>query len=256
MAATTPSATPATPAGPLVKKTQEEIEARKLLAEERQRSLEAAALKDQPTKEAIQGKLLPGETAGEQTRGTTGRIGATPAGKELIGMRSGVPIYADASDVYGTSATGQTPEQQRAAYQAKAAPEAAAAMAKPAPQKTYWSPEYAKDYTEAAARAKALARVGGAEEAARRLAESPKGPDLAAFTATTGREKARQEIAVGTASPETVVKYPELKPLQSIAEPGKSFTQKEMDLINARLFIPKATAVPMPKPSFARVRNR
>lgn len=62
-----------------------------------------------------------------------------PAGKELIGMRSGVPVYADIKNIYGpksvtkVSETGdktfQTPEQQRAEYQAREAPQAAAAMA-------------------------------------------------------------------------------------------------------------------------------
>jgi hypothetical protein len=50
---------------------------------------------------------LPGLAVGQQTRGAGAvRLDRqqAPAGKELIGMRSGVPIYADATDVYSNEA--------------------------------------------------------------------------------------------------------------------------------------------------------
>lgn len=57
-----------------------------------------------PTPQQVQ-ENLPGLTVGQQTRGAGGvRLDQqqAPAGKELIGMRSGVPIYADATDVYSS----------------------------------------------------------------------------------------------------------------------------------------------------------
>ena len=59
-----------------------------------------------PTPEQVQANL-PGLSVGQQTRGAGGvRLDQqqAPAGKELIGMRSGVPIYADATDVYSNEA--------------------------------------------------------------------------------------------------------------------------------------------------------
>ena len=64
-----------------------------------------------PTPEQVQDNL-PGLTVGRQTRGA-GAVRLeqqqAPAGKELIGMRSGVPIYADATDVYSSQAEKLTP---------------------------------------------------------------------------------------------------------------------------------------------------
>lgn len=60
-----------------------------------------------PTPEQVQANL-PGLSVGQQTRGAGGvRLDQqqAPAGKELIGMRSGVPIYADATDVYSSQAS-------------------------------------------------------------------------------------------------------------------------------------------------------
>jgi hypothetical protein len=82
-------------------------------------------------------KFIPG---GYPKKGVRLEDQETPAGKELIGMRSGVPVYADIEDVYGAPkkvqptvlGVTQTPEQQRAEYQASEAPKAAAAMATPA----------------------------------------------------------------------------------------------------------------------------
>jgi hypothetical protein len=74
--------------------------------------------------------------------GKPSRIGATPAGMELTGMKGGVPQYTPIAEVYGapkvasvqtsggriTGRTMQTDEQQRAAYQRSAAPIAAQAQ--------------------------------------------------------------------------------------------------------------------------------
>ena len=113
------------------------------LKKERASAAAAALAKDRPAKGAIQSKLAPGQTAGEQTRGGQRLVDQkAPAGKELIGMRSGVPVYANTEDVYGKPSikvseigekTFQTPEQQRAEYQAVQGPQAAAAMAPATP---------------------------------------------------------------------------------------------------------------------------
>ena len=79
--------------------------------EEKKRREEAAKKAAAPTPQQVQ-ENLPGLTVGLQTRGADGKIGGgvrldqqqAPAGKELIGMRSGVPIYADATDVYSNEA--------------------------------------------------------------------------------------------------------------------------------------------------------
>jgi hypothetical protein len=129
-------------------------------------------------------------------------------------MRSGVPIYADATDVYGApketipaaispngQAVTQTREEQRAAYQAKQAPMAAAAMTPGKPAQTYWSPESAQRYTSEAARLAALARIGGqpAYDLRKKEAEKFAGErtrNLAGFEAQKNREEqfARGEI--------------------------------------------------------------
>ena len=73
-----------------------------------QQEQKKAAPKPEPikTQAEVQADLGPGQIAGKQTRRADGSRASlmdqkAPAGKELIGMRSGVPIYADASDVYG-----------------------------------------------------------------------------------------------------------------------------------------------------------
>jgi hypothetical protein len=204
--------------GPRTKQTADEIEKRKILEQERQDRLKAEQAADRPATVP----LGQGETQGAQTRGGA-RLGATPAGKELIGMRSGVPIYADATDVYGAAKPSvqatiaqtpltadstkpvmlapQTREEQRAAYQAKQAPMAAAAMAPGKPAQTYWSPESAQRYTSEAARLAALARIGGqpAYDLRKKEAEKFAGErtrNLAGFEAQKNREEqfARGEI--------------------------------------------------------------
>lgn len=75
-----------------------------------------------PTTSAAQ----PNTTMGQQTRGPGGvRLDqqATPAGKELIGMRAGVPIYADAS----APSSAQTTQPAQPAPQQPAQPMAQAA---------------------------------------------------------------------------------------------------------------------------------
>jgi hypothetical protein len=72
------------------------------IAQEQQRT----APKPEPikTQQEVRSSLGAGEYAGGQTRGAGGvRLDrqTAPAGKELIGMKSGVPIYADAKNVYG-----------------------------------------------------------------------------------------------------------------------------------------------------------
>jgi hypothetical protein len=259
----------AAPTTPKTNLAQDAIKARALLEEERLASTAKLQAADRPATVP----LAQGETAGAQTRGGP-RLGATPAGKELIGMRSGVPIYADTAEVYGAPKTQipgaiaadgvevvQTPEQQRAEYQASAAPKAAAAMAQPKPATTYWSPEYAKSYDQAVARESALARVGGADEATRRKTEAVESAKfMGGVTKTFGREAARQQIAAGTATPETIAKYPELNPLRSIAKPGegdygKKLTETEMNRVNALLVKPKAAQTTAPRPKFASVRR-
>ena len=66
------------------------------------------------TQAEVQASLGAGQYAGEQTRRADGSRASlmdqkAPAGKELIGMRSGVPIYADASDVYGINTEAAVP---------------------------------------------------------------------------------------------------------------------------------------------------
>lgn len=139
--------------------------------EEKKRREEAAKKAAAPTPQQVQ-ENLPGLTVGLQTRGADGKIGGgvrldqqkTPAGKELIGMRSGVPIYADATDVYSNEATALTPkvpmanagatpttEEMRAAYQT--GPTATAARAQQAPETKpsggFFSKQYADQFTAA-----------------------------------------------------------------------------------------------------------
>lgn len=146
--------------------------------EEERAKAQAAAAKPQPlaapTPEQVQANL-PGLSVGQQTRGAGGvRLDQqqAPAGKELIGMRSGVPIYADATDVYSNEASklektlqgptqsgpavGASVEQMRAAYQT--GPTATAVRAQQAPEKKpgepanaggFFSKEYADQFTAA-----------------------------------------------------------------------------------------------------------
>jgi hypothetical protein len=116
--------------------------------EEKRKRDAAEAVRKQvlPTPAEVKSKL-PNATVGEQTRGAGGvRLDqqTAPAGKELIGMRSGVPIYADANDVYGSTAPASpaaasmataptaTPAQQAPASPV-VAPMAAASTAPAAP---------------------------------------------------------------------------------------------------------------------------
>lgn len=246
-----------------VKKAEGQIATRKLLEEERARRLEVAQAKDRPSEVS----LGPGETAGAQTRGGPKLKGSSAERGELIGMRSGVPIYATSESLYGQAprsadvvpagASGPvrpalTQEDIRAEYQAREAPKAAAAMATPESTK-YWSPAAAQKYDQAVAREAALARVGGAAEATRRESEAAKSAKfMGDVVKTSDREDARKQIAAGTASPALVAKYPELNPLRSIAgageqDYGKSLTQAEMDLVNARLFRSRLPQAETPK---------
>lgn len=69
------------------------------------------------------------------------RIGATPAGQELIGMKSGVPQYAPMAEVYGQSATtiqppmaaAPTDQQVRDNFQRSATAQGVRAQAMPRP---------------------------------------------------------------------------------------------------------------------------
>jgi len=79
------------------------------LEQKRKREEAEAAAKNKlpaPAPSQVQANL-PNATVGLQTRGVGGmRLDQqiAPAGKELIGMKSGVPIYADSTDVYGAAA--------------------------------------------------------------------------------------------------------------------------------------------------------
>ena len=84
------------------------------LEQKRKREEAEAAAKNKlpaPAPSQVQANL-PNATVGLQTRGVGGmRLDQqiAPAGKELIGMRSGVPIYADSTDVYGAAAPQPAP---------------------------------------------------------------------------------------------------------------------------------------------------
>jgi hypothetical protein len=72
------------------------------------------------TRDQVQADLKAGQYAGEQTRRADNRRVSlmdqtAPAGKELIGMKSGVPIYADANDVYGGAAPASPAPQPETA---------------------------------------------------------------------------------------------------------------------------------------------
>lgn len=108
--------------------------------QKRKREAEEAARKQvlpAPTSEQVQSKV-PNMTVGQQTRGPGGvRLDqqTAPAGKELIGMRSGVPIYADANDVYGNAAPA-SPTPQPATAPAATAPTATRTQQTPTQQPT------------------------------------------------------------------------------------------------------------------------
>ena len=165
--------------------------------QKKQREEAEAAAKNKlpaPAPEQVQASL-PNVTVGAQTRGAGGvRLidqKPAPAGKELIGMKSGVPIYADSTDVYGAaapqpaSATQPAPvvnagavqtatpsmstQQTRDAYQTS--PTASAVRAQQTPRTNpyepvnrggFFSKEYAQQFqaAQAAANQRAIDRIG------------------------------------------------------------------------------------------------
>jgi hypothetical protein len=271
--------------GPAEKKADDEAKALQIRQADAAERLLTAQAADRPA--SIKG-LPEGETQGAQLRGTDNRMEGSSAERgELIGVRRGIPIYATAESLYGTPKTSavtekadvyqpekspsiapvitrfdvstQTPEQQRAEYQAREAPKAAAAMATPE-SRTFFSPAYAKAMDAARETENALAKRGGAAEVARRETEKVASAKfMGDVTKTTGRENARQQIAAGTASPELIAKYPELNPLRSIAKPGegdfgKMLKESELDFINTRFGSIKPKA-PQTKSKFALARK-
>jgi hypothetical protein len=163
---------------------------------------------------------------------------------------------------------GQTVEQQRAAYQAREAPRAAAMQVTPE-SRTYFSPAFAREMDAAREKENALAKRGGAAEVARRETEKAAYTKFESdFVQSTGRENARQQIAAGTASPELIAKYPELNPLRSTAKPGdddygKMLSESELETVNKGIFKPSAapaSAAPQAgvprKRMFARVKRK
>jgi hypothetical protein len=220
-------------------------------------------------------KLPEGETQGAQLRGTDNRMEKSSAERgELIGMRRGIPIYATAESLYGAPkelapavaaqeaipakdkapaqaavqekpAVIETLDQQRAAYQAREAPRAAAMQVTPE-SRTYFSPAFAREMDAAREKENALAKRGGAAEVARRETEKAAYNKFESdFVQSTGRENARQQIAAGTASPELIAKYPELNPLRSTAKSGdddygKMLSESELETVNKRIFKPSA----------------
>jgi hypothetical protein len=168
--------------------------------DEKKKREEAArnAPKPEPIKTSaqVQANLGAGQYAGEQTRrADNSRVSLmdqkAPAGKELIGMKSGVPIYADANDVYGGAApaspapqpasapTAATPttstapsqslQQMRDTYQTGQT--ATATRAQQAPRTNpyepvnrggFFSKEYAQQFktAQAAANQRAIDRIG------------------------------------------------------------------------------------------------
>jgi len=238
--------------------------------EERAKRILAA---DQPAA-LEQGALGENETAGPQTRGGARLQGSSAERGELIGMRRGIPIYATAESLYGAPETGvvtpkptafdpnrsverdekpvmerfdvgrQSVEQQRAAYQAREAPRAAAMQVTPE-SRTYFSPAFAKEMDAAREKENALAKRGGAAEVARRETEKAAYTKFESdFKKSTGRENARQQIAAGTASPELRAKYPELDPRRSTAKEGddleKFLSESELETVNKGIFKPSA----------------
>lgn len=196
--------------GPKEKKTDDEIKAAKLAADQRAALNEARAIADAPATV----KVAEGTTAGAQTRGAQGAAlqGSSAERGELIGMRSGVPIYATAESLYGKARpadtplpkqqatigsapissapsrsnfmatreaqgpvrSAETPEEQRAAYQAREAPKAAAAMAPVKPATSYFNPQAAGAYAPDRARTSALARLSSATDSAKSYEEAQK----------------------------------------------------------------------------------
>lgn len=200
MATTTPDLR-----GPLEKKKDDEIKAAKLAADQRAALNAARAIADAPATV----KVAEGTTAGAQTRGPQGKPlqGSSAERGELIGMRSGVPIYATAESLYGKARPADTPlpkpqapigsapsrsnfiapqeaqgpvrsaetaEEQRAAYQAREAPKAAAAMAPVKPATSYFNPQAAGAYAPDQARTSALARLSSATDSTKSYEEAQK----------------------------------------------------------------------------------
>ena len=170
--------------------------AEETLEQKRKREAEEATRRQAlpaPNPAEVKSKL-PNATVGEQTRGAGGvRLDQqiAPAGKELIGMRSGVPIYADANDVYGgaapaspvtqpaaapaaatpttSTAPSQSLQQMRDTYQTSQT--ATATLAQQAPRTNpyepvnrggFFSKEYAQQFkaAQAAANQRAIDRIG------------------------------------------------------------------------------------------------
>ena len=143
------------------------------------------------------------------------RIGPTPAGQELVGMKGSVPQYAPVAEVYGQAPRAAdaapiggvgpvrpevTTEQIRAEYQAREAPRAAAMMT-PARQTSV---------------APVLPPRGPASQP-ERVGSSINNPNSAFSDAAYARTAAAQKMGVettairsGTASNETRAKHPEL----------------------------------------------
>lgn len=189
--------------GPKEKKTDDEIKAANLAAANREALNAARAAAAAPATV----KTAEGTTTGAQTRGPQGAAlqGSSFQRGELIGMRSGVPIYASAESLYGKARPADTPlpipqassgsaptrfaapreaqgpvrsaetaEQQRAAYQAREAPKAAAAMAPVKPATNYFNPQAAGAYAPDRARTSALARLSSATDSVKSYQDAQK----------------------------------------------------------------------------------
>lgn len=131
------------------------------------------------TPDQAQPKLPIGATAGQQTRGASGvRLSdqETPAGKELIGMRAGLPIYADKT--VATTSTQTSPQfsadPQLAAVQRNMQQLSSkrdqeylknpdiTGSTRPASTTSFFSKEYAQQFkaAQAAANQRAIDRIG------------------------------------------------------------------------------------------------
>lgn len=93
------------------------------------------------TRDQVQADLKAGQYAGEQTRRADNRRVSlmdqtAPAGKELIGMKSGVPIYADAKNVYGVDTEAAVPALPAQTGSAAAAAAAPSMLQRPVSQQT------------------------------------------------------------------------------------------------------------------------
>ena len=188
------------------------------------------------------------------------RIGPTPAGQELVGMKGGVAQYAPVAEVYGaakpsisntiasTSVTadptkpvmiqGQTVEQQRADYQAREAPRAAAMMA-PIARQTSVAP--------------VLPPRGPASQPVR-TGSAIDNPNSAFSDAAYARTAAAQQTGVettairaGTASDETRAKHPEL--VSKIAADTAAMAGLSLVRPGTTVNAPRSTIVPGVQPA-------